>query len=78
MDCLKFIPGVEREYIFDSTDSGEVTAIVTACKVANVKHKLYKKNDGTGWRVVYTIKDTIQKKFEEVVSVYRDVKHKIA
>ena len=78
MDYMKLIPGAEKEYIFESSDIGEITAVITACKVSNVRYKLFKKDDGSIWRVVYFVKPKIQSKFEEVVRVYRDVKKKIA
>ena len=78
MDYMKLIPGAEKEYIFESSDIGEITAVITACKVSNVRHKLFKKDDGSEWRVVYFVKPKIQNKVEEVVRVYRDVRKKIA
>lgn len=73
MDYMKFIPGESREFLFESDNKGEITAVVTACKVANVKYSLFKNKKNGNWRVFYTVKDVIQEKFEEIIKTYRDV-----
>ena len=74
MDYMKLIPGVIENYIFESADPGEIKAIVTACKVANVEYTLMKSQSKELWRVLYSVKPKVQDKILEVVDVYRTVK----
>ena len=68
--------GKKTEREFKSEDVTEIAAAVTACRMTGVEHKIYKTKHGD-WKLKYTTSDMVEKKIQEFMSLYREIKKQL-
>ena len=61
--------------VFVSDDKTEVAAAITACKMANVEHKIYKKGDT--YSIEYKAPGLVQNIIDDFMKIYREVKKQL-